>query len=437
MFRSSVQWSQKTVPITSVTSGPASHFCGFHDIVPWSPSDRLMLGLEADESDRLPEPGDKVRIGVIDLTTPRSRFTSIAESSCWNWHLGARQQWLDDERIIYNDTRNGHHIAVIHDLASGCETEIGHAVWSVSPDGRWAIAPNFARLRRYYEVYGYPGGAAPSLRDSAPQDDGLYLIDLRAGTKKLLFSVSEVVAQRYGDEPNPPQGPFWLTHPTFNTDGTGFCFYLRRQLTDGFLYSDFFFADREGDTAKFLMHGLVSHFDWRDPSHVVVWARESRVLDGFRQGKALENPVILSLFECARATKRAIYGQKKTGAFYLLNVKTGQRQTIGTRVLVEDSHNMLSPDREWMVCDTYTDKKSNRSLFLYQVESEKRIDIGRFPSPPRLDSGGAHCDLHPRWNRSGTQVCVDSAQDETRQIYVADVEEIVAEPEIGAADCTT
>ncbi len=87
-----------------------------------------------------------------------------------------------------------------------------------------------------------------------------------------------------------------------------------------------------------------------------------------------------------------------------------------------------------MVCDTYTDNKSNRRLFLYQVESEKRIDIGRFPSPPRLDSGGAQCDLHPRWNRSGTQVCVDSARDETRQIYVADVEEIVAEPEIGAAD---
>jgi hypothetical protein len=40
------------------------------------------------------------------------------------------------------------------------------------------------------------------------------------------------------------------------------------------------------------------------------------------------------------------------------------------------------------------------------------------------DSTG-RCDLHPRWNRDGTQVCFDSAHEGERQVYAIDVRDAV------------
>jgi hypothetical protein len=50
-------------------------------------------------------------------------------------------------------------------------------------------------------------------------------------------------------------------------------------------------------------------------------------------------------------------------------------------------------------------------------ESGRRIDRGRFYSPPEL-AGACRCDLHPRWSRDGRRVCFDSAHEGTRQMYL-------------------
>jgi hypothetical protein len=55
----------------------------------------------------------------------------------------------------------------------------------------------------------------------------------------------------------------------------------------------------------------------------------------------------------------------------------------------------------------------------------KRIDIGRFYSPPSLE-GPLRCDLHPRWSRDGRRLSIDSAHTGERQIYSIDVSPITA-----------
>ena len=97
---------------------------------------------------------------------------------------------------------------------------------------------------------------------------------------------------------------------------------------------------------------------------------------------------------------------------------------IGEGILDCDGHMTLSPDRRWMLTDTYPDKSHMRTLLLYKWPGGPRVDIAKFYSPPELE-GPLRCDLHPRWSRSGRKICIDSAHTGTRQMYVLDVTQII------------
>lgn len=54
-----------------------------------------------------------------------------------------------------------------------------------------------------------------------------------------------------------------------------------------------------------------------------------------------------------------------------------------------------------------------------------RHDLGSFYADPGLSKEN-RCDLHPRWSRDGTEVCIDSVHGEGRQMYIVDVGSIVS-----------
>jgi hypothetical protein len=144
---------------------------------------------------------------------------------------------------------------------------------------------------------------------------------------------------------------------------------------------------------------LVSHFDWRDREHILAWARVAAKGDHY------------FLFRDCAPTGPA-----------------GDPQIVGEGVLTCDGHCSYSPDRRWILTDTYPDARRRRTLILYNVERKQRVDVGSFYSPPELDVGPyaeMRCDLHPRWSRDGRAVCIDSAHEGLRQMYVLAVGEIV------------
>jgi Tol biopolymer transport system component len=92
-----------------------------------------------------------------------------------------------------------------------------------------------------------------------------------------------------------------------------------------------------------------------------------------------------------------------------------------------DGHCSYSPDaeRRWILNDTYPDAEQKRGVYLYDTQSGRRTDLGRFYSPPELKDD-YRVDLHPRWSRDGGAVCFDSAHKGSRQLYVMDVTAVVA-----------
>ena len=139
--------------------------------------------------------------------------------------------------------------------------------------------------------------------------------------------------------------------------------------------------------------------------------------------------------ELPRYIPRWIVRQRLIGDRYLL--LTDRTQTVGSLglgILDEDGHPTRFPTSNTILTDTYPDASHRRTLILFDFATRERTDVGRFYSLPDeehwiggLGEGwevsGMRSDLHPRWNRDESQICIDSVHGGTRQMYVVDVSE--------------
>ena len=414
-----------------LTYGPKHHFFGFNDICPWSTTGRFMLALEVDFINRMPTRDDKATIGIIDLAD-NNKFCPVAETFAWNFQQGSRQQWIPGEfnKIIFNDRRKDRFVSVILDIESEEREILPLPIYALSPDGSFALTVNFARLYRL-GGYGYPGVADPTRNDPIPETDGIYRLDLKTGCVDLIIPISAVA--KLGDTLAVAKNQHqYLTHILFNRDGTRICFLHRWQLRDGGIYTRLITANPDGSELFCLAEGKLSHFDWRNSSQILIWGRHRPLISNLRRRGIFNRPIFKGLLSLARKSKGVFRRHRVLGDSYLLFTdKSGECKKVGVGVLTEDGHCSFSPDSRWILTDTYADEEGYRTLILYHWESGKRMDIGRFYSLPN-DSypkdwvlSEMRCDLHPRWNRDGTQVCFDSVHEGTRQLYVVNVEEII------------
>ena len=83
------------------------------------------------------------------------------------------------------------------DISTGKEEIKPFPIYSITQDGRTAVSPNFDRLHRVWPAYGYAGGDTESFLETVTEDDGLFLLDLETGDKRLLLSIA-AAADRYG-----------------------------------------------------------------------------------------------------------------------------------------------------------------------------------------------------------------------------------------------
>ncbi|GAG54506.1 unnamed protein product, partial [marine sediment metagenome] len=110
--------------------------------------------------------------------------------------------------------------------------------------------------------------------------------------------------------------------------------------------------------------------------------------------------------------------------YYLFQDLSSEFEILGEKDFSSDGHCSYSPDRKYILTDTYPDNERMRTLILYRIVDNKRIDIGNFFSPPEI-AEEIRCDLHPRWSRDGKKICIDSTHEGNRQIYVLDISQII------------
>ncbi|MCC6488656.1 MAG: hypothetical protein IT364_14255 [Candidatus Hydrogenedentes bacterium] len=376
-----------TVPYRALTAGPKAHWFGYYDKHEFDPTGRYVLGMEVDFQGRTPNANDKVRLGMID-TQNGDAWIDIGESRAWSWQQGCMLQWLpgSSNEVIYNDRDGGRYIAVIKNVFTGESRTIPHPVYTVSADGKTGMSVPFARIDETRPGYGYKGVVDPYAADPHPAEDGIRRVDLVTGEAELVISIDQIAAI---PAPKDPLGKHWFNHLLFNPTGDRFIF-LHRAFWEagGKTWSTRMFTARPDGSDLYCLadHGMVSHFIWKNPTQILAWAREPATNDHF----------------------------------YLYTDQTDTIEMIGDGVLPTDGHCTYSPDGQWILTDTYPNKERLMKLMLLRVADSALVPLGTF-FHPREHSGEFRCDLHPRWDRVGKYICVDSICTGYRQIYLIDV----------------
>ena len=381
------------VPIRALTSGDSAHWFGYYDKLQFDVNDRYVLGMQVAFEDRAPTPEDAIILGMID-TKADDKWIPFAESTAWCWQQGCMLQWLpgSDTEVIYNAREGDAYVSIIQDVFTGEKRTLPRPVYTVASDGKSAVGLNFARVGETRPGYGYNGIPDPGAAELHPDNDGIYFLDLVTGESRTILTLDQIVAVDADDTMS--KGKHWFNHLLFNPDGSRFIFLHRwhRESGKGW-YTRGFTMEPDGENLFcFNDHGMVSHFIWRDPSHLLAWSREP----------------------------------DSGNAFHVYEDESENVTAIGVDVLKQDGHCTYSPCGKWILTDTYPNRERMQTLMMYHVETHEIITLGHFYQAP-TDDIQLRCDLHPRWSRDGNSVCIDSKYSGKRQLYLLDVSKILSQ----------
>lgn len=444
------------INIKRLTNGPKHHLFGFHDLLITNGAGDKYLSLEVDTINRPPLPGELFGVGYVK----DGQYVCIGKTTALNYPQGARQQWVGDTELFTVNNRVGDVWGTdLYDASTNRLVDRFEATTHMlSKDGRYAYGLDYARLFRL-GGYGYSGISDKGAKEAMPKDSGITKMDIRTKKVELLVSVRQVAecgGTSFGVSHH------YLTHLCLNPSCTRVAFLHRYFMADGGLMTRLMTIDTDGKNLRCLAQGFLSHYDWKDDDTIYIFGRANSSLDALRNNPLLSNPLMAGPLKVAKKVAKFILrrgnggGKANAGKHFMMITDTDQPiiKPFAQGLITEDGHPMTNPiNNNWCINDTYPNKDGIRTLMLYNFQTNQRIDIGTFKmlnekpdmslaekyftgvDPKILSSisqeelaftrSGLHCDLHPRWSRDGQQAVFDSIHEGTRQIYIAQVGNLI------------
>jgi hypothetical protein len=394
---------QKTIaypPVRRITNAPGFHWFGYYDKWQIDPTNRYVLGMRVDFEHRTPTADDVIKIGMIDLKA-NDKWIELGESRAWGWQQGCMLQWIpgSTDEVIWNDRLEDRFVSYILNVRTRKKRVLSKPVYALSPDATWAVGLDFGRLQDLRPGYGYQGVPDPYKNIKAPDQTGIYRIDLKTGKDKLIVPYAQCAKMPHLGE-DVSNYWHWFNHLLISPDSKRFIFlnrWRKEYIIDpgkGFV-TRMFTSDKNGkDMYVADPSGFTSHFIWRDPTHICAWTRPEGKPDGF----------------------------------YLFKDKTSEVERVGEGVMVINGHNTYLPghNNDWILNDTYPQGAGRlQTPYLFNTRTNQRIDLGAFHSPS-IYKGETRCDLHPRYSPDGSLVVIDSTHEGLgRQLYVIDIKGLV------------
>ncbi|MEO1012882.1 MAG: hypothetical protein AAFX53_16405 [Bacteroidota bacterium] len=400
---------QSYFPITQLTDGAKQHWFGYYDKWQVDPTGSYALTNEVALFFRSPRPEDMLSVGLIDLqnqNTPKE----IGKTTAWGWQQGCMLQWIPGSKkeVIWNARDEKKFVSKIYNIETGETRTLQRAVYTLSPDGSFALSVNFERLQAMRPGYGYaPIDGIPDNLEKAPSDDGIFKMDLNSGEIELVISYKQLsaLARSSGSVADVYH---WCNHLLLSPSGKRFIFLYRTRPhvlfkdgtriegASGRFSTRAITANVDGSDLYVLNDsGEFSHFIWKGDEVITAWA----------------------------ATE-----ENGEPAFYEFTDKSKRYQILSKEHMPFNGHNTYVPNTnyEWILNDTYPQGDERlQELYLFHVPTKKKVVLGKFHEPQKF-TGEWRCDLHPRCDQEGKRVFFDSTHNGgRRQMYMMDISKII------------
>lgn len=366
---------------------PKHHtFFGYYDLSPFDPMESRLLAC------RVPKKsvanGDQaMSVGYFELSDPGS-FKELDMTKAWCWQQACRLQWFPGSgatQVLYNTVTRGKYGGLLKDVRTKqIANHYGRPIYAVSSDGRLGLSVNFSRLQRLRPGYGYGILDDPTRGQSAPSDDGAWIVNLATGASDLVLSLESAAVWNASE--SMAGAEHYFNHLHFSPGSERFLlFHLWNKNNKRF--NRLITCDTDGKNLRQLAVN-VSHYCWKSDRELVVFANDP-----------IQGP-----------------------HYYILTDEDeGQKWLLAERELRMDGHPSLGDGGDVLLTDTYPDEFRRQHLFLYRISASDCVRIGSFGSPLGY-YGERRCDLHPRWSPSEKYICFDSAHESARSMYVMTLE---------------
>lgn len=390
-------------PVRTVSRGPLHHWFGYYDKLEFDPTNRFVLSNQVPFEHRTPLAEDLIRVGMFD-TQADDQWIELGKSRSWGWQQGCMLQWRpsNSSEVVWNDREGDQHVCRVLNVKTRDLRTLPRPIYALSPDGRYAITADFSRIQRMRPGYGYVGLSDPVAQQRAPEESGVWKMDMETGHSELIFSLADAAQIEYRGKKLTDQWNYF-NHLLVSPDSSRFIVLHRWRASKGDgpdaqpvgpFVTRMFTVNMDGSERYILdPSGFTSHFIWRDPQHVCAWTRPLG----------------------------------KPDAFYLFRDRSDKVEVVGEGVMTQNGHNTYLPgtDNEWILNDTYPSKSTReQSPYLFHVPSGRQEFLGHFHSP-KIYTGEWRCDTHPRSSNDGRTVAIDSPHTGAgRQLHLIDVSSI-------------
>lgn len=358
--------------IQQVSAGNASAMHAYMDICPESPNGKRILYFEFE--DRVPGWG---RVVVANRDGSEARY--ISDRIKGHSHDGARQQWIDDQRVIYgieNQERSR-----VYDFTDKSTREVDGQIGMVSEINGLGLTHNNYPPTKY--------GA----NEQKPAE--VLLMDIQAGDTQVIMDKSRVRAMHpLQSLINAPkyQNLDVFKHPKWSPDGSQFfwVYMIKKNVGSRKVVKSAILSNGDGSQIRYVSE-IGQHPMWNGPNSLLSYVRH----DGFHHS---DNP-----------TAQDVMAHPVDGSPGKPIVKNAH-----------GIHGSLSPDGKYFATDVFDwPEPETHSVLLYDVESGDYRILARMRAETETKPGSMH--PHPSWSRDGKRIYFNGSDAGNRRLYAIDL----------------
>jgi hypothetical protein len=355
----------------------------FFDGLQFDETGRYALAMKVNFHGREVTPADRGEIGYFDLRD-NNRWTTIGETTAWNWQQGCRLTWRGgSNEILWNDRADdgSHFVCRAYDFRTSARRTLPRPIYDVSRDGKFALTHHFERMK--HGGTSYPGIPDRYEGQIAPAEIGIEKMDMSTGQTELIISLERMAKIAFPDGYKGKTNLYFFREG-WNPSGTRFIAFLKNAdqpvLTSGWSIS----AD-----------GVQVRLFYMTPSHHA-WIDDETILEGHHF---------------------SIYKDDASGK-PLRVAEVANNVNFDTNVL---------PGGQWFLLDTYP-LQSVQHVVLYHRPTKLFIPLAKLKNTAPV--GGIHrVDIHARTTRDGRTVCIDASHEGLgRQMYLIPIGHILDNP---------